>query len=186
MNKIANWINEYEKDLNRIKKEGVIRKEMLKQYIFLTKDLLQKFREHVRVKHFESKEEEIHFFKNIKPRIRGQLKLFKTQLDYELEMPFVSNEKQIKYIQNLIKQTEIIRKKNLHFFKYMKNEEFHCDEVYFIRSKEQLLLFTQSEILDTDPCFTASHDYLATEFYYYNQIKTYFKQELHCLKSYIT
>ncbi|WP_010136628.1 RteC domain-containing protein [Ochrovirga pacifica] len=183
MEKINLWVVEYGKEIKTNNKLALETKEKLKQNIVLTKELLSKLREHVRVKHFESKEEEINFFKSVKPQICSRLKFFKTQLEYYCEMPFVSSERQIKYIQNLIKEIEVIRKNNISFFKYVKHEETHCDEIYFTRIKQQTLLFSQSEILDTDPLFTTSHDYLAAEVFYYNQIKDFLKQELYCLRN---
>lgn len=181
MKTIISLVNSYKISIQKIESKNVKKNEELKLKLKEAKKHLHQIRIYARAISFNDTEEEINFFKNIKPNICGQIKFFKIQLAYKTEKPFVSIEKQKKYIRKELKILEFKKKKNQSFYRYIKQDQSALDEVYFVRGNEQLALFSQSDYADIDPEFSTSHDLLASEVITYDLTSDYFKKELHCL-----
>lgn len=181
MKTIISLMNSYKISIQKIESKNVKKNEELKLKLKEAKKHLHQIRIYARGISFKNTQEEINFFKNIKPSICGQIKFFKIQLAYKSEKPFVSIEKQKKYIHKELKILEFKKKKNQSFYRYIKQDQSALDEVYFVRGNEQLALFSQSDYADIDPEFSTSHDLLASEVITYDLTSDYFKKELHCL-----
>lgn len=181
MREIKLSMKNYEESLKKIDVKKLRKQDELKQKINVAKKHLHKIRIYVRNWSFNDIKEEIHFFKIIKPSIYGQIKFFKYQLAYHTEKPFVSLDKQKKYIHKELRILEFKKKKNINFYRYIKQEETVLDEMYFTRGNEQLALFSLFDFADTDPEFSTSHDLLVGEIITYQLLTEFFKQELHCL-----
>lgn len=184
MKKILDLVKNYENTLKKIESKHLKKEEELKLKLKEAKHHLHQIRIYVRTLSFENTQEEITFFKKIKPSICGQIKFFKIQLSYKAEQPFVSIEKQKKYILKELRLLENKKKRNQSFYRYIKQEQTSLDDKYFVRGNEQLALFSQSDYADTDPEFTTSHDLLTCEVVTYELLSTYFKQELYCLSNF--
>lgn len=183
MKKINELIEGYNVELLKTESKKLKRQAEYKQKTKLAKTLLNELRNHVRSFSFDSIDEEVLFFKYIKPQVCGELKFYKKQLDFILEKPTSSIESQKEYIQKELRKLEVKKKKNLQFYKYIKREETAFDEMYFTRGNEQLELFSMSDFVDVDPSFSTSHDHLACEVVTYDLLTEFYKQELHCLSN---
>lgn len=181
MKKINTLNKDYQVVIDKIDGQKLKEHELLKAKIKATKKHLQKLRVYVRNTVFESIGDEILFFKIIKPKICGELKFYKKQLDYHSEKPFVTINYQKDFIDHEIKRLEKYKKQNTQFFKYLKQENTIYDDKYFLRDKEQLSLFDSYSFVDIDPEFSTSHDLLACEVVTYDLLTQFYKQELHCL-----
>jgi len=136
---------------------------LLKKKITLTQSLLQELRLYVRKNAFKNKEEEIHFFKNIKPKICGDLKYYSCQVSFYTEKPNATICVQQAHIKSALKKLESKKKRNIVFYKYLKNSETMLDDKYFFRNNGQFDLFGCDSVLCSDPEFNTSHDMLAAE-----------------------
>ncbi|WP_341222131.1 RteC domain-containing protein [Polaribacter atrinae] len=181
MKNILELKKSYELSIKKIEGKNLKKDEELKLKLKEAKKYLHQIRVYVRTLSFKNTQEEITFFKNIKPGICGEIKFFKIQMAYKTEKPFVSIEKQKKHIHKELRSLESKKKKNLNFYRYIKQGQTALDEMYFVRGNEQLALFSQTDYPDIDPEFTTSHDLLASEVVTYELLSNYFKQELHCL-----
>lgn len=170
-----------ELSIKKVESRKLKKHEDLKAKIKVSKHDIQELREYIRSMTFENVKEEITFFKSIKPKICGELNFFRRQLEYIQEKPNISIGGQKDYIKKELRKLQLKKKKNLSFYRYTKQEETAFDEIYFVRGKEQLELFSFSEFLDTDIRFTTSHDLLACEVVTYDLLTQFYKQELHCL-----
>lgn len=151
MEEINLLMSNYEKELKKINNSNFNQYDLLKQKISVAKKSLHQLRNNVRKKEFNKIEDEIYFFKFIKPKVCGELNFFKNKLNYLLEKPFVSLEKNQKHIQKELRDFETKKKKNLMFYRYMKRGDTIYDDKYFIRNPEQLQLFSSNEFIDSDP-----------------------------------
>ncbi|MDO6739366.1 RteC domain-containing protein [Wenyingzhuangia sp. 2_MG-2023] len=183
MEEINLLMSNYEKELKKINNSNFNQYDLLKQKISVAKKSLHQLRNNVRKKEFNKIEDEIYFFKFIKPKVCGELNFFKNKLNYLLEKPFVSLEKNQKHIQKELRDFETKKKKNLMFYRYMKRGDTIYDDKYFIRNPEQLQLFSSNEFIDSDPEVSTSHDLLAFEVVTYNLITNFYKNELNYLAS---
>lgn len=183
MKKIIMLVNTCKTSIQKVESEKLQKHEELKSKIKLSKRCLHQIRVYVRDVVFENLQDEIYFFKYLKPSIYGEIKLYAHQLEYYNEKPFVSIDKQKKYIQKKLHLLETKKKKHMKFYRYMRMEEAAYDELYFSREKERLELFPFSDFDDTDLDFCTSHDQLACEVAIYNTLVIFYKQELHCLSN---
>ncbi|WP_010136383.1 RteC domain-containing protein [Ochrovirga pacifica] len=181
MKNILELKKSYELSIKKIEGKKLKKDEELKLKLKEAKKHLHQIRVYVRTLSFKNTQEEITFFKNIKPGICGEIKFLKLQMAYKTEKPFVSIEKQKKYIHKELRRLESKKKKNLNFYRYIKQGQTTLDDKYFIRGNEQLALFSQTDYPDIDPEFTTSHDLLACEVVTYDLLTEFYKQELHCL-----
>ena len=183
MKRILDLVKNYENTIKKIESKHLKKEDELKLKLKEAKKHLHQIRVYVRTLSFKNTQEEINFFKNIKPSICGEIKFLKLQMAYKTEKPFVSIEKQKKYIHRELRRLESKKKKNINFYRYIKQGQTALDEMYFVRGNEQLALFSQTDYPDIDPEFTTSHDLLASEVVTYHLLSNYFKQELHCLSN---
>ena len=183
MKNIIKLMDAYYASLKKIESKNLAKHKQLKYKIQASKRYSHQIRVYVRDMKFKDLDEEITFFKTIKPKITADIKLYNHQLAYHQEKPFICLEKQKKYIQKKLRELENKKKKHLKFYRYMKLEETAYDELYFSREKERLELFPFSDFNDTDFDFTTSHDQLACEVKTYDVLCEFYKQELHCISN---
>ncbi|MDO6803021.1 RteC domain-containing protein [Wenyingzhuangia sp. 1_MG-2023] len=183
MKNITKLMDGYHALLKKIESKNLAKHKQLKHKIQASKRYSHQIRVYVRDMKFKDLNEEITFFKIIKPKITADIKLYNHQLAYHQEKPFISLEKQKKYIQKKLRELEVKKKKHLKFYRYMRLEETAYDELYFSREKERLELFPFSDFNDTDFDFTTSHDQLACEVKTYDVLCEFYKQELHCISN---
>ncbi len=183
MEKIYHCLNEYENQIKTNNNSGIEPQEILKINILQTKNLIFEFRKIICKKKFDKQQDEIHFFKNIKPQVCGKLKYYKLRLEYLVEMPFVSLKKQKDFIQNRLKLLEIKKDKFPTFYSYIKRGEDSYDDKYFIRNTKHPELYLYSDVADYDPEFSTSHDHLACEVVFYNLTIEFFKNELYRIQN---
>lgn len=183
MKNITKLMDAYHASLKKIESKNLVKHKQLKYKIEASKRYLHQIRVYVRDIKFKDLNEEITFFKTIKPKIKADIKLYNHQLAYHQEKPFISLEKQKKYIQKKLRELENKKKKHLRFYGYMRLEETAYDELYFSRGKERLELFPFSEFDNSELDFTTSHDLLACEVKTYRVLCEFYKQELHCLSN---
>jgi len=182
MKKISAIINDYNFEISEIQKSDLKNLNKTKESIRLTLHCLHQLRLKIRKYDFPSKECEINFFKHQKPYICGNLEYYKCLLRFHTEKPSVDILKQKEHIYKQINKLENKKRKDLDFYKYWKQEEVSFDEKYFIRSNNQLHLFSNYKYADNDPQFSTTHDSRAAEIFTYDLLTTFYAQELYLLK----
>jgi hypothetical protein len=138
---------------------------------------------YIRNNKFIDDNDEIHFFKNIKPHIHADFIFYNSQLKFETNKPNTTNSILKNYLKNELKKLESKKRKNLDFYRYYKQKNVFLDHIYFLRENKQLEIFdTELEIyLATD--FYTSHDTLAAEVIAYDLLTNFYKQEINKLKN---
>jgi hypothetical protein len=81
---------------------------------------------------FQTNEEEINFFKFLKPKLISKLIYYKTIVNAESEAPFGKALKR-KHYQKVINKIYQDSKKNKVFYNYYRSGSYHNDEDYFLR-----------------------------------------------------
>jgi hypothetical protein len=82
-----------------------------------------------------SAEEEISFFKEMKPEILGRLLYFSKIHSIEIKRPTGSNDTQREYYENELRSITYFFERHLDFYQYYRSKSTHFDEYYFIRGK---------------------------------------------------
>lgn len=155
--------------------------EKLKSVLKPIRQALQKLKGYLHEHPFASQEEEIKFFKYIKPDFYCW-QIYCTELyTIEAEMPFNDATKQITYLeQELLYIERFFNQYQFHYQYYRLNAD-ELDNLYFVRGVE-----VQSALLpnvpDLDPSFSTSSDYLFSKIKAFELLKEWIQERLIFLK----
>lgn len=139
-----------------------ITQEALKMVIYLN-DKLQEFRKEVLQKGFEDDDEEIYFFRHIKPNIQGKLIFYNRVYRTEMLRPTSINDFTKKYFSD---EEERCRKrydyflKSDDFYRYYWSGRNDKDALYFKRFAINLADGLENHAFDLDRRFSTYYDYL--------------------------
>lgn len=182
MKNITPLIDKHSARKKNLTQQNISNQELLKEKIKISKRLLHELRLHIRVNNFSTQEDEIHFFKHVKPKLCGEIKYYRSQLSFIIEKPNATICVQQEYIKAALKKLESKKKKNIIFYKYYKNSENLLDDKYFVRTDGQFDLFSSNDDFCLDPEFNTTHDMLAFEVITYDLLTQFYITELDILK----
>lgn len=136
-------------------------------------------RDHVAKYEFKNANEEIDFFRNIKP-------LFLSEIEYLGYVSFaeLSKEKETdsneleKFWNNEALRMEKFINANKSFYDYYKSGSSENDEIYFTRINSDLSNFLKAKPYDLDSNASTSHDYLVASILALEKYQTYLKQQI--------
>jgi len=127
---------------------------------------------------FETKEDEIAFFKHQKPEILGRLLFFYKIYRIETQCPNGSNEVIKDYINGELDNLTYFFNRNLDFYQYYRSHSTIYDEYYFIRGKADLRLCTDSAQFDKDPNFSTGYDYKVAKIIANEMLRIYLNKRI--------
>ncbi|HCC31422.1 MAG TPA: tetracycline regulation of excision, RteC [Marinilabiliales bacterium] len=179
---ISDKIKILETDLKLIDIENPDILKKSEKTIFCIKASLKQIKEYICQNQFSSQEEEIQFFKEIKPSVYSKLIYFVKIFNIESKRPNGSDKFQKKYLLNELSKLEKYFSENLEFYQYMRNNMTYLDDKYFVRGKLDLRLYVNTFIYDADPIFSTSHDYKASKILANDLLNIYLNSELSILE----
>lgn len=140
--------------------------------------LFEELREYTHKYDFRDDEEEIFFFKNIKPLILSKLIYYNDIYTLELRKPNGNKEVVKEYYKK--KQTAITDfcNNNLDFYQYYRSKATHLDRYYFLRGHENYKLCHNCGLLDKDPLFSTCCDHRVAKMLAYDMLEIYLQQRL--------
>lgn len=151
--------------------------------IKLTKQSLKDVRNLIIIYKFKTKQEEIVFFKKIKPRLFSKLIYYQKLFNIEGKRPRSSNKSQIKYFNKHIDRLQNYFNDNLEFYHYYRRGATFLDEHYFVRGKIDIRLFPDTFSFFTDEKFSTSHDSTVATILAYDMLIVYLKTEINKLEN---
>jgi hypothetical protein len=149
--------------------------------VLCVKTCLQTLKEYICNNPFQTPDEEIIFFKEIKPSIYRKLIFYVEVFKIESKRPVGNSCDQKKYLLREQKKLRSFFDENVDFYTYYRNTSTHLDEKYFLRNKLDIHLFLDDFTYDTDPCFSTSHDYKVSRILANDMLNTYLNDELQSL-----
>lgn len=130
---------------------------------------------------FLNEEEEIFFFKQIKPDIFSKLIYHVKIFNIESRRPMGSNEIQKKFLCQELGKLTFFFNNHLEFYQYYRMNSTYLDDKYFVRGKEDIHLYQDSLMFYADPDFSTSHDYMVAQILANDKLEVYFNRELEAL-----
>lgn len=107
-----------------------------------------------------SEDDEIVFFKEIKPNILGKIKYFTKVYEAEINKSYVNDE--VEYYKELIYKMQESIKKNTAIYKYYRSGATNLDKYYFTRASKQENIGVDFISLEKDPLFSTIGDAFIT------------------------
>jgi hypothetical protein len=147
------------KDLNAIllDDEQVIKRQ--EKSIHTCLKYLRKLKDYAKLNDPATPDEEIAFFKGIKPRFKSQLIFHQALLNIEIRKPIGEGQVVSEYYLNEIKILRHFFESNLTFYQYVRTQATYLDEYYFVRGNYDVHLDPDQCVIDFDPTFSTTHDH---------------------------
>ena len=128
---------------------------------------------------FSNKEEEIYFFKHIKPEVLSRLLYFTEIYNTEMRKPHGSIEVLKKYYNDRLDELTSYFESNLDFYQYYRSKSTHLDNHYFVRGHIDFKLCPNCVPYDRDPEFSTCYDHKAAQILANDMLCIYLNKKLH-------
>ena len=174
----AKIIGDLEKELKKVdltNQDAIIKAE---KSITLIDAGLKELRKFVTNNPFHSKQDEIDFFKKMKPEIVSKLIYFVSIYDIDSKRPKGGTKEQTKYFETEIKKLQDYYNENNTFYQYYKREETYSDKQYFLRKNKTIKIRMDCYGSYMDDDFAANLDTTYAKFRGYKLAIQYFKNEI--------
>ena len=130
---------------------------------------------------FKNEEEEILFFKEIKPGIFSQLIYYTKLNNIESKRPIGSFEIQQRYLLNELEKLTSYFNSHLEFYRYYRMKSTFLDDKLFVRGREDFHLHLDNMMIYVDPEFSTSQDYMVAKIMANDRLEVYLKTEIDAL-----
>ena len=127
---------------------------------------------------FKSQEEEIQFFKEIKPQFLSKFIYYNAIYKIETKKPYGGNRVVKKYYNNELLKIKRHFDNNLDFYRYYRTGSNYLDYKYFVRGKFDVKLALDSYYIETDHSFSTSHDYKVAKIIANDLIELYMEDKI--------
>lgn len=149
---------EFELEIEKIRKtttDPISQAKQALQYIEVKlKELFKWLKKYV----FNSIEEEIHFFKELKFKITSKCIFYKNILDIESNSPPNSKTLKIRHYEKALNICYQFSKKDKEFYKYFRSGSSYNDHLYFIRKSDKQIINSDVILINFDKKVCTSHD----------------------------
>lgn len=150
--------------------------------ISILEESFLKLKEIVSSYEFTSKQDEITFFKKVKPQLFCKLIFFSKMYQLELNQP-VSNYATLKsYLEREHTQINLYSSKNAEFIQYYRSGKTILDELYFLRDRHEIELNFESFYFERDPKFSTHFDFKVAKLLANDMLAAYLNCKLLKLK----
>ena len=139
---------------------------------------LNEVKEFIIEKGFKDANEEICFFKKIKPQFVAKLIYYNGIYKIEAKIPYGGDKVTKKYLKNEITKLKLYFDNNLEFYKYYRTNSTYLDDKYFLRGKYDIKLSLDSYYFETDHRFCTSHDYKVAKILANDLIQLYIEDRI--------
>lgn len=133
-------------------------------------------------KEFEDINDEIHFFKDLKPSLVSKIIFHKTIVSIEANLPPARKDKKVFLDKELNKTFKLSKKYHL-FYQYYKSNATYNDFDYFVRSQEELYIQDDSILLNFNRKTATSYDYIFAAFIANDLIANYIEKKIEELEN---
>lgn len=148
------------------------------QIVALLENTFEQLKSFVYKYTFKNEDEEIHFFKEIKPQLFCKLIYYKKVYDIENLRPNGSNCSQTDYLTSELNQLTVFFNKNIDFYRYYRSGSTQLDKFYFLRGKHDIQLTVESFYFERDPKFSTNCDFKVAKVLANELLKIYLNEEL--------
>jgi hypothetical protein len=129
---------------------------------------------------FPSEEEEILFFKEIKPRLCFRIIYYRKLYNIEMDRP-AGTEKQREYLNDLLNGINKYNSKRLDFIRYYRSGSSHFDSLYFLRGQIDTEQYMETFSHEFDPNFTTNCDFKVAKILSNDMLSDYLAREIEAL-----
>ena len=175
-NEIIEKLNEDIIELTRENGNSLI---LYEKAINLVLKQIKRIKDFVLDQGFKDLKEEIHFFKELKPRILSKLIYYNSIYKIEAKKPCIGEKIIESYLNEELCKLKKFFDNNLEFYKYYRTNSTYLDYKYFVRGKHDIKLSLDTFYFEADHNFSTSHDYKVAKIIANDLIQVYLEDQLH-------
>lgn len=139
---------------------------------------IQKTKQIILKSGFSSEQEEIYFFKDLKPQFTSKLIYYNSIYRIETKKPSGSQKVLKKYYIKELGKLKSYFDTNLDFYKYYRTGSTFLDYKYFVRGKFDIKLSLDNYFFETDKRFSTSHDFKVAKILANDLLRLYLENQL--------
>lgn len=129
---------------------------------------------------FKNEDEEILFFKEIKPRLCFRLIYYRKIYNIEMNRP-TGIDKQREYLCEILNDINKYNTKRLDFIRYYRSGSSHLDSLYFLRNKTDAEQYLETFYYELDPKFSTNCDFKVAKILANDMLSAYLMKEIELL-----
>ena len=154
----SNYFNEFEREYEVLKNASDdvlnVSLEIIHYIEMKLKEIYKWLKKYV----FPSVQEEIYFFKELKPRMVSKLLYYKAILNLEKSLPQTKKDRKKQY-EKLLSEINIFSTNNRELYEYFRSRSSHKDEDFFVRRSYKDIVKYDCCLINYDSKLATSHDY---------------------------
>lgn len=146
--------------------------DCIRTHINLLRSFIYKYK-------FKTADEEIVFFKEIKPLFLSRQIYYISLYSIETKMPPGGEKVTKEYLERALEMLKVYFDENSEFYSYYRSGSNYLDHKYFVRGNHDLQLITDSSCFESDPRFSTGYDYKIAKIIANNELQQYLEKKLH-------
>jgi len=141
-------------------------------------DIILQLKSYVINYSFNDINEEIHFFKNIKPKFISEYIFNYKALQILIQKPIGKDEVVLTYFENKLKDITCFFNANQEFYRYHRLNSNYHDALFFVRQRKEFLHLSDASQNNFEPAFSSSHDYLLAIIIANDRLEAFLKEQI--------
>ncbi|MDH6310310.1 hypothetical protein M2451_003100 [Dysgonomonas sp. PFB1-18] len=129
---------------------------------------------------FKDEDEEILFFKEVKPRLGSHLIYYRKVYNFEMNRP-AGIDKQREYLCELLNDINKYNNKRLDFIRYYRSGSSRLDTIYFLRNKPDMEQYLETFNYEFDSNFSTNCDFKVAKILANDMLSAYLMHEMELL-----
>jgi len=180
---VFNIKQQIESQIKNIKNSETHSTNQIKQIISFIEERINELKEFIRNYSFRNEQEEILFFKELKPSVCCLLLYYIRLYHIEEKRLDKTDFAQSVYLSRKLKQLEKSSEQPGNFYQYYKSGNTDSDYLYFCRDSYNILLDTSCNSFEKERFFSTNHDYDVANIMANDLLKNYLIEETNKLNS---
>jgi hypothetical protein len=155
--------------------------ERSKHAIQIISDSISQLKRLIKTSSFDTIEEEVRFFKTIKPGFLSKLIFYQQVYRIWLAVPAGGRELKADYLKKQLKRINTFRRKNMELIKYLDSNSTFLDEYYFSRGRKNYILNPFLSYFDDE--FSSQNDHSVSMLLAYQELSLLLENEINELQA---
>ena len=175
---IKTLLKDLESEIENVKIENV---NYVPVVIKLIKSYIEQLKQFIEANEFKSNQEEIFFFKELKPQFCALLIYYFRVHDYQINTPIGSSSEKQAHIKKHLNTLTLDFTKHRSFYLYIISEETHLDEKYFLRENAKMNLSFETYSTDFDFRYCTGFDQQVAMLIAHKKLEYFYQNELNLM-----
>ena len=186
---MINFIDKLQKEIRQkiqqieAEDKNILRKSLDASHVL--GNTFEQLKDFIIVYKFKDEDEEIFFFKEVKPKIFCHLIYYRKVYNIEMHRPVASLEAQKEYLKVKMDAIHDFNNKILDFYRYYRSGATYLDAAYFVRGKPDTEQYLETFYYERDPQFSTNADFKVAKIMANDMLQVYLLSELDLLDNYM-